>query len=66
MNKETVFLQLGLAGLYIGLGLMAGNLLTNATDNNGYWIGGILVFVGAIALGVSIGSRSGKISNQQG
>ena len=64
MDKTKVFLNLGLAGVYVGIGLMAGQSLSGPTTNTALWIGIILILAGSVALGISIGSRNSTASQR--
>ena len=41
----------------IGIGMLLGYSLANGTSKNPLWIGGLLIFLGAVTLGMTISSR---------
>jgi len=56
MSKKKVFSILAMISESVGIGMIFGYLVGEGTNNTALWVGGILVFLGAIALGMSISS----------
>ena len=56
MSKKKVFAILAMISESVGVGMIFGYLVGEGSNNTALWIGGILVFLGAIALGMSISS----------
>ncbi len=60
MNQYKLYLALAQAAGYIGAGSLLGANLSKDGSNTAFWIGGILVLLGAILLGMSISAKSEK------
>lgn len=57
MNMFKLYISMAQLSGYIGLGVVLGAMLGDTSSNTPFWVGGILVFTGAILLGMSITSR---------
>jgi len=57
MNKKKLYSVLSAATSLIGIGMLLGYSLANGTSKNPLWIGGLLIFLGAVTLGMTISSR---------
>ena len=57
MSKKKVFAGVAAVAEFVGIGMIFGYLLGEGTNNVAVWVGGILVFLGAIALGMAISAQ---------
>ena len=59
MNKAKLFLSLAAASGFTGLGMVLGYTLGEGIKNTPLWVGGLLIFLGAVMLGMFISASSG-------
>jgi hypothetical protein len=57
MNKKKIYSLVSGASTLVGIGMLLGYSLARGTSKNPLWIGGILIFIGAVTLGMAISSR---------
>jgi len=58
MNNVNLFAWLAAVAESVGFGMVFGYLIGNGDNAAALWISGILIFLGAVALGMSISTRS--------
>ncbi len=58
MNKVNIYRWLAVVALFIGAGMVLGYSLGKNGSNSPMWIGGILIFFGAILFGMAVGTDS--------
>lgn len=58
MNKLNIYRWLAVISLFIGVGMVLGYSLGKNGSNSPMWIGGILVFLGAVLFGMAVGVDS--------
>lgn len=57
MNKKKLFSLLSAITSLVGIGMLLGYSLANGTSKTPLWVGGLLIFLGAVTLGMTISSR---------
>ncbi len=62
MNTIKLYKWSAVVALSVGLGMILGYYMGREGSNTPAWIGGVLIFLGAIAMGMSISTRSQKNS----
>ena len=58
MSNVKLFAWLAVVAESVGFGMVFGYLIGNGDNKAALWISGILIFLGAVALGMSISTRS--------
>jgi hypothetical protein len=54
MNNKKLFTWLAVVAESVGFGILVGYTLGNGENNSALWVAGILIFLGAISLGMAI------------
>lgn len=57
MDTLKLYVSLSQLGLYTGVGALLGAILGGGDSNTPYWIGAIMIIVGAVFLGMSIATK---------
>jgi F0F1-type ATP synthase assembly protein I len=58
MSNVKLFAWLTVVSESVGFGMVFGYLIGNGNNTAALWISGILIFLGAVTLGMSISTRS--------
>ncbi len=59
MKKSSLYNWLATVAVCIGIGMLLGAYLASDTPSKTpFWIGGILVFLGAVVFGMAVGTNS--------
>lgn len=61
MKKSSLYNWLATVALCVGAGVLLGNTLYKEGSNTPLWVGGILVFFGAIIFGMAVGTKSSDL-----
>jgi len=56
MDKKKFYKNTAYVSALVGVGMILGHNLSNGATNNGLWVGGILILLGAVMFGMSVSS----------